>query len=300
MERNQPLFGANIDPTATDAQEPFRRARLADENGLDLITIQDHVYNRHHLENWTLLSALAATTRRVHLGSNVLTTPLRPPAVLAKMAATLDVISGGRAELGIGAGAYEAGIKAFGGPTGSSGERYRAFKESLEIIRGLLASNGDSFTYEGEFYQVKGARFGPPPAHPMRIWTGAVGPSMLELTGRLADGLLISNIYIPVERLEWVNQRLDEGAAQAGRSPLDIRRGYDLMGVIELDETRYERKPGQLHGPVEHWVAEIVRLYYEHRQDTFIVWPIAGDEARQIEVFAREIVPEVKKNLNRA
>jgi alkanesulfonate monooxygenase SsuD/methylene tetrahydromethanopterin reductase-like flavin-dependent oxidoreductase (luciferase family) len=157
MERNQPLFGANIDPAASDPQEPFRRARIADENGLDLITIQDHVYNRNHLETWTLLSALASVTSHVRLGTNVLTTPLRSPAVLAKMAATLDVISGGRVELGIGAGAFEAGIAAFGGETGSSSDRFQAFKESLEIIRGLLESEGRSFSYAGEHYQVKGS-----------------------------------------------------------------------------------------------------------------------------------------------
>jgi alkanesulfonate monooxygenase SsuD/methylene tetrahydromethanopterin reductase-like flavin-dependent oxidoreductase (luciferase family) len=295
MARNQLLFGANIDPAASDPQEPFRRARIADENGLDLITIQDHVYNRNHLETWTLLSALASVTSHVRLGTNVLTTPLRPPAVLAKMAATLDVISGGRVELGIGAGAFEAGIAAFGGESGPSSERFQAFKESLEIICGLLESNGKSFSYAGEHYQVKGARFGPVPAQPIRIWTGAVGPSMLKLTGRLAGGLLISNIYVPVNKLDWVNDLLDEGAAEAGRQPHEIRRGYNMMGVLELDEMRYERKEGQVHGPVQRWVDEIVSLYQNHRQDTFIFWPVAGDESRQLEVFAREVVPLVKE-----
>jgi alkanesulfonate monooxygenase SsuD/methylene tetrahydromethanopterin reductase-like flavin-dependent oxidoreductase (luciferase family) len=298
MERNQPLFGANIDPTVSDPQEPFRRARIADENGLDLITIQDHVYNRNHLETWTLLSALASVTSHVRLGTNVLTTPLRPPAVLAKMAATLDAISGGRVELGIGAGAFEAGIAAFGGETGSSSDRFQAFKESLEIIKGLLESEGRSFSYAGEHYQVKGARFGPVPAHPIRIWTGAVGPSMLKLTGRLAGGLLISNSYVPVNKLDWVNNLLDEGAAEAGRPPHEIRRGYNLMGVLELDEKHFERKEEQVHGPVQRWVDEIVSLHKNHRQDTFIFWPVAGDEARQLEVFAREVVPLVKEQIS--
>jgi alkanesulfonate monooxygenase SsuD/methylene tetrahydromethanopterin reductase-like flavin-dependent oxidoreductase (luciferase family) len=297
MKRNQPLFGINVDPAAQDPQEPFRRARIADEHSLDLITIQDHVYNRHYLEAWTLLSALAAVTQRVHLGTNVLTTPLRPPAVLAKMAVTLDAISGGRLELGIGAGAFEQGITAFGGETGSARDRFQAFKESLEILRGLLDSDGSTYNYQGEFHQVKGIRFGPPAAHPIRIWTGAVGPSMLKLTGRLADGLLISNIYIPVDRLDWVNRQIDAGAAEAGRSPQEIRRGYNMMGVLELDQEKYERKEGQVHGPVERWVEEIVSLYHDYRQDTFIFWPVAGDEARQLEVFAGEVVPAVKSHL---
>jgi len=299
MGRNPPLFGANIDPSAGNPQEPFRRARLADEYGLDLITIQDHVYNRHLLEAWTLLSAIAAVTRRVHLGTNVLTTPLRPPAMLAKMAATLDVISGGRVELGIGAGAFLAGIEAFGGETGSAAERFQAFKETLEIVRGLLESGGASYSYTGDFHQLKGIRFGPPPAHPIRIWTGAVGPSMLKLTGRLADGLLISNSYVPVKDLYRFNHLIDEGAAAAGRPLQAVRRGYNLMGVLEVagDRRDYERKEGLVYGPPERWVEEIVSLYENYRQDTFIFWPVAGDEARQIEVFAREVVPAVKTQL---
>jgi alkanesulfonate monooxygenase SsuD/methylene tetrahydromethanopterin reductase-like flavin-dependent oxidoreductase (luciferase family) len=118
---------------------------------------------------------------------------------------------------------------------------------------------------------------------------------MLRLTGRLAGGLLISNIYVPVEKLDWVNDRLDEGAAEAGREPHEIRRGYNLMGVLELDDTRHERKEGQVHGPVQRWVDEIVDLHKNHRQDTFIFWPVAGDEARQLEAFAREVVPLVKE-----
>jgi alkanesulfonate monooxygenase SsuD/methylene tetrahydromethanopterin reductase-like flavin-dependent oxidoreductase (luciferase family) len=296
-----PLFGANVDPAAANPEEPFLRAQAAEDHGLDLITIQDHPYNFRFLETWTLLSALAMRTGRVHLGTNVLSTPLRPPAMLAKMAATLDVLSGGRLELGLGAGAYLQAIQAYGGRGGSAGERFGAFKETLEIIRGMWANAGGTFSYSGAFHQLKGARPGPAPAHPIRIWTGAGGPRMLRLTGEMADGLLVSTNYVPPERLPEFNRLVDEGAIQAGREPGEIRRGYNLMGVLDLGQpdTRLDNpRPGQIAGSVQDWVEAIVRFYKDYRQDTFICWPVAGNERLQIEVFAREVVPEVRLRLS--
>ena len=128
MKRPSIQFGIAIDPSSADAEEPFRRAQVADENGVELITLMDHPYNTNLFETWTLLTALAMKTERVHVGTNVANLPLRPPAMLAKMAATLDVLSNGRVELGLGAGAYWPGVEAMGGPNRSAGEAYRAFE----------------------------------------------------------------------------------------------------------------------------------------------------------------------------
>lgn len=295
-----PLFGLNVDPSVQRREEAFWRARLADEHGLDLITVQDHPYNPDFFDTWTLLVALGMATKRVHVGTNVACTPLRPPAMLAKMAASLDVLTGGRVELGLGAGAFLQGIQAFGGLTGTPGERYRAFKEALEIIRGMWAHAGGSFTYEGQVHRIQGARPGPAPGHPIRIWIGAAGPRMLRLTGRLADGFLISTAYVPPEKLPDVNRLIDEGASQAGRPPTAIRRGYNLMGVIDLgrDDTKLPTpRPGLIYGPPDHWVAEILRFYRDYRQDTFIFWPVAGNERLQVEAFVREVVPAARSQL---
>ncbi len=298
-QRLAPLFGANIDPGARDPQEPFRRARVADEHGLDLITIQDHAYNAQFLETWTLLTTLAQATTRVHIGTNVLTTPLRLPAIMAKMAATLDVLSGGRVELGLGAGAFSEGIQAFGGASGTVGERYQAFKEYIEIIKGLWASTGSPFSYTGQVYQVLQAQFGPAPAHPIRIWTGSQSPRSLRLTGRLADGLMVSTTYISPEQLLEFNRLIDEGAASVGRPTTAIRRCYNLMGVLDVGHSNMRIRPhaGLIYGPASAWVAQILRFYHDYRQDTFIFWPVAGDELAQIEVFAREVVPAVREQL---
>ena len=295
-----PLFGASIDPSAADTQEPFSRARAADKHGLDLITVMDHPYNRRLLETWTLLTALAVTTERVHVATNVASLPLRPPAMLAKQAATLDVLTGGRVELGLGAGAYWPGIVAYGGPKRPAGEAYVAFKEALHIIRGMWEHAGSSFTYEGEVYRVRGAQPGPAPAHSIPIWVGASGPRMLRLTGQMADGVLVSTTYESPKRLLEINEQIDEGAAEAGRPPTAVRRGYNLMGVLDLgrpDTQITEREANNIYGPVQAWVEQLVRLYRDYRQDTFIFWPVSGNRLVQTEAFAQEVVPAVRDAL---
>jgi len=276
-----------------DLAAPFARAALAERAGLDLIAIQDHPYNRRMLETWTLLSMLAARTARVHLMTNVVNIPLRPPAMLAKQAATLDLLSGGRVELGIGAGAFWQGITAYGVPPRAPGEAYAAFQEALTLIRGMLDQADGTFSFEGEFYRLEGARPGPGPAHRIPIWAGALGPRMLRLAGRQADGVIVSNTYVPPEKLAALNAAIDDGADQAGRSPSAIRRGYNLLGAITTGGQAVSLDKG-LAGPVERWVGAITSLYQEARIDTFVFWPVAGDEQAQIEIFAREIVPAVR------
>ena len=104
-DRGHPLrFGVFITPSAGDADRVVALAELADRSGHDLVTFQDHPYQPRFLDTWTLLSFVAARTERVHLAGNVLNLPLRPPSVLARAVASLDVLSRGRAELGLGAG----------------------------------------------------------------------------------------------------------------------------------------------------------------------------------------------------
>jgi len=294
-----PLFGISLDPTVSDPREPFRLAQIADETGLDLLTIQDHPYQPRFYETWTLLTALATATERIRVAASVGNLPLRPPAMLAKQAATLDVLTGGRVEVGLGAGAFWDAIVAFGGPRRTPAEAYDAFEDALHILRGMWDHSGKAFTYEGKVYEVRGARPGPAPAHRIPIWTGARGPRMLRLTGRMADGLIISMPYVPPEALPDVNVLIDDGAREAGRSPDAIRRGYNLSGVIRpgAGSTRYPAQPGTLDGTAGYWADQIVRFYNEYRQDTFIFWGGGDDVAGQYELFAREVVPAVKARI---
>lgn len=293
---NSPLFGANVDPSTSEVTESIARAQLADRLGYDLVTVQDHPYNRRFMDTWTFLTALAMKTERVHVGTNVANLPLRPPAMLAKAAATLDVLSGGRVELGLGAGAFWQGVNAYGVPPRTPAQAYTAFEDALHIIKGLWGSS--SFTYQGEAYYVAGAQPGPTPAHPIRIWVGASGPKMLRLTGKMADGVLVSSTYEPPQRLLEINRQIDEGAQAVGRSPDAIRRGYNLMGMVDFGQIGGKPanlQQGILYGTPSMWVEELTRLYHEYRQDAFLFWPVGDSPREQLEAFAQEIIPAVKQ-----
>jgi len=286
-------FGGNVDPTAADPAWPLRLARAIEAAGLELIGIQDHPYNAAFLDTWTLLATLAQATQRVRFFPNVANLPLRPPAMLARAAASLDLLSGGRVELGLGAGAFWEGIAAMGGPSRSPGAAVEALEEAIQIIR-TFWSDARTVRFAGKHYQVRGARPGPLPAHPIGIWLGAIGPRMLRLTGRLADGWVPSLSYVPPERLPEMQQRINAAAQEAGRKPQDIRRVYNLMGQITTG-------PAQqlLVGPASHWIEELTRFAVELGMDTFIFWP-AEDRLRQIERFAAEVVPGVRAAVARA
>jgi alkanesulfonate monooxygenase SsuD/methylene tetrahydromethanopterin reductase-like flavin-dependent oxidoreductase (luciferase family) len=290
---HQPLrFGANVDPTTDDPSWPLTLTRAVERAGLDLIGIQDHPYNEHFLDTWSLVATLLQATKRVHIFPNVANLPLRPPVMLAKAAATLDVLSGGRLELGLGAGGFRAGIEAMGGPGRNRGESIEALEEAAQIIRAFW-SGSRPLRFEGKHYSVKGAHPGPLPAHPIGLWLGTYGPRALGVTGRLADGWLPSSSYAPPERLPEMQQRISDAALAAGRSPQDILRCYNLMGLITPGPVQ-----DYLTGPVDYWVDELTRLAVEVGMDTFIYWP-ADDRLRQIELFAAEVVPAVRERVER-
>ena len=285
-------FGANVDPTANDPSWPLRLTHAIERAGLEYVGIQDHPYNADFLETWTLIAMLLQATERVHLFPNVANLPLRPPAMLAKAAATLDVLSGGRIELGLGAGAFREGIEAMGGPGRSRGESVEALEEAVQIIHAFWSGNR-ALRFEGKHYTVKGTHPGPRPAHPIGLWLGSYGPRSLGLTGRLADGWLPSSSYAPPQRLPEMQQRINDAALAAGRQPQDIRRIYNVMGFITDGPLQ-----GLLTGPVDYWVDELTRLVTEVGMDTFIYWP-ADDRLRQIERFASEVAPAVQEQVAR-
>jgi len=283
-------FGANVDPTASDPGWPLRLSRAIEQLGLEYIGMQDHPYNPGFLDTWTLMASLLQATERVHIFPNVANLPLRPPVMLAKAAATLDMLSGGRVELGLGAGAFREGIEAMGGPGRSRSESVEALEEAVQIIRAYW--KGDrALRFDGKYYVVKGARPGPRPAHPIGLWLGSYGPRSLGVLGRLADGWLPSSSYAPPERLPEMQQRIDTAALAAGRQPRDIRRIYNIMGLITEGPVQ-----ALFTGPVHYWVDELTRLAVEVGMDTFIYWP-ADDRLRQIERFATEVVPAVQEQV---
>jgi alkanesulfonate monooxygenase SsuD/methylene tetrahydromethanopterin reductase-like flavin-dependent oxidoreductase (luciferase family) len=282
-----PQFGVFLVPDAEDAERTVRRAVTAEDLGLDLIGVQDHPYQRRFLDTFSLLAYIAGRTTNLKLVPDVANLPLRPPAVLAKAAATIDVLSKGRFELGLGAGAFWDAIEAMGGPRRSPGGAVDALQEAIEIIRRAW-SDEPAVTVEGDHYRVKGFKPGPPPAHPVGIWLGAYGPRMVRLTGRLADGWLPSVPRLPLEEVPQRQTAIDEAAKAADRDPAAIRRVANVNGVITSGES-----DGFLRGPASQWVDDLRRLNEDYRFDTFIFWG-DGDADEQLRRFAEDVVPAAR------
>src|SRR2546430_3569495 len=147
MDYGQPVrFGVFVVPEATE--RPLQQAAMADEVGFDIMGVRDHPYQRGFFDTWTLLTAMAMRTERITVFPDVANLPLRPPAVLAKAAATLDLLSGGRIELGLGAGGFWEAIKAYGGPVRAPGESGSAPQEAIPGNR-LIWSGQPGLRLEG-------------------------------------------------------------------------------------------------------------------------------------------------------
>ena len=259
-------------------------ARRIDELGLDYVGIQDHPYQRRHVDTWSLLAMIAATTTNLRMFPDVANLPLHPPAVLAKAAATVDLLSGGRFELGLGAGAFWDAIEAWGGPRRSPREALEALEEAIQVIR-LVWSGERNLRFSGRFYSLAGANSGPVPAHPIGIWIGAYGPRMLKLTARVADGWVPSfrGRLAPIAEM---SRRVEDALAAAGRNPLEFRRVLNVAGAITDGVSE-----GPLRGPVSQWAEELTEFASDYGFDTFIFW---GEGDKQLERFAQEVVPATR------
>ncbi len=287
-------FGISVVPTAGDLVQTRTTVTLADTLGLDLVGIQDHPYQWRFLDTWALMADLLARTTRIRIFPDVANLPMRAPAMMAKDAASLDVLSGGRFELGIGAGAFWEAIEAMGGPSRTPAEAFAAFEEALKIIR-LFWSGERTINFAGRFYSVHGLHPGPAPAHRVGIWIGAYKPRMLRLIGRFADGWIPPLLsYAPPEGMPAMQHSIDESAQAEGRAPRDIRRIYNLPGEITKGPMR-----GLLQGPLAHWVENLTHFALDLGFDTFVFWPNT-DPVHQTELFAQEIVPAVRTAVDRA
>ncbi|SEG90422.1 FAD/FMN-containing dehydrogenase [Thermomonospora echinospora] len=276
-------FGAFLTPTAHDPERVVELAVLAEESGLDLVTFQDHPYQPGFLDTWTLLTWVAARTSRVEISGNVLNLPLRNPAVLARAAASLDLLSGGRAALGLGAGAFLPAIAAMGGPALTAGESVTALEEAVEIIRGVWrAGDRTPLRVRGKFHRVDGAKRGPAPAHDIPLWLGAYKPRMLRLVGAVADGWLPSLNYIDTPNLQESNAIIDQAAREAGRDPREIRRLLNILTSESLS--------------TQEWVDRLVPLALQDGISTFL---LGSDDPDAIASFGREVAPAVREAVDR-
>lgn len=186
------------------------------------------------LECWTTISALARDTERVNIGTSVLCNNYREPAVLAKMAATLDVISGGRVELGIGAGWFEAEYSAYGIDFPPAKVRVSQLEESLEIIRRVWTDVNP--TFEGEHYRIAGAVCDPRPVQDPypRLWVGGEGDRVHRISSRLATGF--NARWWSPERFAERASFLADACATHGRDPATLHRSATLAVICSNDD----------------------------------------------------------------
>ncbi|HEY8456766.1 MAG TPA: LLM class flavin-dependent oxidoreductase [Actinopolymorphaceae bacterium] len=281
------LFGVFLPPLAARAETVLSLAERADALSLDLVSFQDHPYQPAFLDTWTLLTAAATRTRQARLFPNVANLPLRDPAVLARSAASLDILSGGRVELGLGAGAFWDAIAAMGGPRRTPKEAVAALAEAIEVIRALWKP-GRGVKFAGRHYRLDGTKPGPLPVHPIGIWLGAYRPRMIRLTGRVADGWIPSSAYAPPETLADMNAIIDEAAHAAGRSPGEIRRLYNVGGRFTGTGAEF------LQGPPAVWVEQLAELALTDGISGFVL-TVDLDAESDIQRFAEEVVPGVRE-----
>ncbi|PSL06734.1 luciferase-like monooxygenase [Haloactinopolyspora alba] len=290
-----PEFGYFLVPNADDPLLDI--AREVERAGLGWVGIQDHPYQRRYVDTFALTSAVLTATSTLRVFPDVACVPLRPPAVLAKTAASLDMLSGGRFELGLGAGAFWDAIEGYGGQRRSPGAALGQLAEAVEVVRRIW-SGERGLRFEGEYYHLRGVHSGPPPAHDIGVWLGALGPRALRQTGRLADGWVPSVDEDVLRRLPELNGRVDEGAADAGRDPSAVRRVFNVSGEITDGAGT-----GFLRGPVSRWADELATLVTDHRADLLVFagpsmsGPQGGEARTQLRRFAEEVVPATRELL---
>ncbi|MCD2499526.1 LLM class flavin-dependent oxidoreductase [Microbacterium nymphoidis] len=269
-------FGSFITPTATPAQNPVVLAQVSEAAGLDLVTYQDHPYQPAFLDTWTLMSYVAAVTERIHISANVVNVPLRMPT-LPRAAASLDLLSGGRFDLALGAGAFWDAITAMGGPRRTPGEAVTALEEVIDIVRETWrADERGGIFRDGQAYPLRGAKRGPRPAHDIPIWIGALKPRMLRLIGRKSDGWLPSESMMQPGGLDEGMARIDDAAHGAGREPHEIRR---LLNIGPEADSR-------------SWAARLATLTLDSGVSTFI---LASDDPATLHRFGQEVGPAVRE-----
>jgi alkanesulfonate monooxygenase SsuD/methylene tetrahydromethanopterin reductase-like flavin-dependent oxidoreductase (luciferase family) len=281
-------FGVMLAPGADWGRDVLALAELAEQAGLDLVSLPDHPYWTDRLDTMTLLAAIVARTSRVTVFPNLANLPLRPPLTLARAAATLDILSGGRFELGLATGAQQLWeyIAADGGPRRGAGESVAALDEAITIIRASWAASAN-VRFEGVHYQVPGAAGGPRPAHDIGIWVGAYQRRLLQLTGRVADGWVPSSPGMPPEGLAAANRVIDEAAVAAGRSPRDVTRLYNV------DCAPSESGSGFLQGPPRARAEQLADLTLSEGISCYILYQ--ADSADFIREFAAEVAPAARE-----
>ena len=286
----QPVkFGLNISTAAGLGADPVRDARAAEALGFDFVSASDHPSGRHpSFETWTMLTWICAATDRVAVASRVLSVPFRSPALVAKMAESLDRLSKGRLILGLGAGATDEELRRFGLRVPSPRDKIDGLEDALHIVRGLWMD--PEFSYAGSIHKTEAATMEPKPARRIPIWLGTFGDRALAVTGRLADGWIPSLGYAPADQLGLMRQKVLTAAESAGRAPEAVTCALNVeIAVAERDDPRNE----VIVGPVEK-LATRLSQFASLGFRAFNLMPIGEPVVEQIEMLATQVLPSVR------
>lgn len=268
--------------------------------GFDVAGVPDHFCDwanppAHWLECWTLMAALAVETSSIRLSTNVSQIPLRNPGVLAHQAVTVDHISGGRIELGIGTGlTIDPGTEMIGLPNWSNAERASRFAEYVELLGRLLSQRVTS--YDGEYYRADEAVMNPSSLQSPRIpvVAAALGPTMMRHAARLADGWntmsFSPDFAEQLDELSARNARMDEFCAQLGRDPTDLRR------TVNLFDAEARAAGGRLrYYDDEHLLHTLVSSLRDAGFTEFgLYYPADEAQADAFEHIARDVIPTLR------
>ncbi|MDP9069283.1 MAG: LLM class flavin-dependent oxidoreductase [Actinomycetota bacterium] len=263
----------------------------AEALGFDFISANDHPCgSTPSYELWTMLTWIAAKTTRIKVASRVLGVPYRPPAMVAKMAESLDRFSKGRLILGVGGGYSDDEFQAFGlGVPASPRDKIEGLEEAVQIIRGLWSS--ENFTFEGKHHHTDHAELEPKPAHRIPIWLGTFGKHSLAVTGRVADGWIPTFAMATPQDVPAMRNRIFEAARSAGRRPDEITLAYNLD--FRIQDAGFSEE-GVVSGSAKHVAEQLIS--FTDLGFTAMNFSPAGDEPeRQVERLAQEVLPIVRR-----
>jgi alkanesulfonate monooxygenase SsuD/methylene tetrahydromethanopterin reductase-like flavin-dependent oxidoreductase (luciferase family) len=285
----QLLFGLAVSPSAAPGADPVGDARRAEGLGYDFVSTSDHPCGSDPtFEAWTMLSWIAAATSQIRIATRVLGVPYRPPAMVAKMAETLDRLSAGRLILGLGGGYSDNEFRAFGLGVPSPRDKVDGLADAIHIIRGLWSQS--NFTYDGRLHHTDGADLEPKPEHRIPIWLGTFGNRALAVTGRLADGWIPSYGYAPPDKIEAMRKRVLAAAQSAGRDPAELTCACNIqVHVGEGADLSDDVISGHPEAVAERLVS-LVRVGFTAMN----LSPVGSDPQEQVERLAREVIPAVR------
>jgi alkanesulfonate monooxygenase SsuD/methylene tetrahydromethanopterin reductase-like flavin-dependent oxidoreductase (luciferase family) len=280
----QLLLGVNI--PASTGSNPVELARAAEALGYDFVSTSDHPCGTNPTrETWTMLTWIAASTTHIRVATRVLGVPYRPPAIVAKMAETLDRLSGGRLILGLGGGYSDAEFRAFGLATPTPREKVDGLEEAIQIIRGLWAR--PEFSFPGRLYHTEDADLEPKPAHHIPIWLGTFGDRALRVTGRHADGWIPSLGYVPDDDLVAMRRKV---LAARGGNDQDFTCALNL--TIDVGGRPDPAQPELVAGGAEQ-IAERLRGFIGAGFSAFNAITVPG-HPDQLERIATEVLPRLR------